>query len=144
MTENLPSPVSNADSAPYWEAARLGRLLIRKCRACGTWHFMPRYLCPHCWSSDLDWVEASGSGTVHSYSVVRRASEEAFAGRAPYVIAMVDLAEGPRMMSNIVGDDAMEVQIGDPVRVCFEERENGARVPQFQRAIDNQMPRSSD
>lgn len=95
---------------------------------------MPRYLCPHCWSTDLDWVQASGRGTVHSFTVIRRAPAQAFASRVPYVVALVDLEEGPRMMSNIVGDGALDTRSGDAVTVCFEDRGDGAMLPQFARA----------
>lgn len=95
---------------------------------------MPRFLCPHCWSTELDWVQASGRGTVHSFSVIRRAPAQAFAAQVPYVVALVDLDEGPRMMSNIVGDDALQTRIGDPVAVCFEDRGDGAKLPQFARS----------
>lgn len=134
MSELLPKPVANADSAPYWNAAREEKLLIRKCRACGEVHFMPRYLCPKCWSSDLDWIEASGKGCVHSFSIIRRAPMAAFADRVPYVVALIDLAEGPRMMANVVGDGALETRIGDAVHLCFEDRGEGAKIPQFTRA----------
>lgn len=134
MSDALPSPATNADSAPYWQGARENRLLIRRCGACGAAHFMPRHLCPACWSDDLRWVEASGRGTVHSFSVIHRAPLAAFAARVPYVVALVDLEEGPRMMANILGDDALDTAIGDAVTVCFEERGGGAKVPQFRRA----------
>jgi pimeloyl-ACP methyl ester carboxylesterase len=75
----LPQPVANADSLPYWNAARERRLVIRKCKACSQLHFMPRHLCPNCWSDQLEWVEAKGTGSVHSFTIVRRASDPAFA-----------------------------------------------------------------
>lgn len=134
MSDLLPAPIVNPDSAAYWEAAREERLVIRKCNSCSTLHFMPRYMCPACWSTELEWVPASGRGTVHSYSVVRRASAPEFADRVPYVIALIDLEEGPRMMANILGTDALQVRIGDAVDVCFEAREGGQKVPQFRRA----------
>lgn len=129
----LPAPVPNADSAPYWEAARNRRLLVRKCRECGSLHFMPRHLCPACWSDSLEWIQACGAGTVHSFTIIRRAPLAAFAPRVPYVVALIDLEEGVRMQTNIVGDDALSVRIGDPVRVTFEDRGNGALLPQFER-----------
>jgi uncharacterized protein len=125
--------VANADSLPYWNAARERRLVIRKCKACGQLHFMPRYLCPACWSDQLEWVDVRGTGRVHSFSVIRRASDPAFASRVPYVVALIELDEGPRMMANVVGDDALAVAIGDPVKVIFEDRGDGALIPQFQR-----------
>jgi hypothetical protein len=90
-------------------------------------------MCPACWSTDLEWIEASGAGVVHSYSIIHRASVPEFRDRVPYVLAMIDLAEGVQMITNIVGDDALSVQIGDAVQVCFEARGEVAKVPQFQR-----------
>jgi uncharacterized OB-fold protein len=127
----LPLPVANADSKPYWDAARERRLVIRKCKACGELHFMPRHLCPVCWSEQLEWVDASGTGTVHSFTVIRRASDPAFAPLVPYTVALIDLDEGPRMMANIVGANALAVKIGDRVQVAFEDRGGGAMLPQF-------------
>jgi hypothetical protein len=129
----LPAPVANADSRPYWAAASEGRLVIRKCKACGQLHFMPRYLCPHCWSDQLEWVEAKGTGSVHSFTIIRRASDPAFAPLVPYPVALIDLDEGPRMMANIVGPEALAVKIGDRVQVTFEDRGEGAKLPQFTR-----------
>ena len=133
-TEPLPQPVANPDSAPYWNGARDGKLLIRRCLQCKAFHFMPRHLCPHCWSDRLEWVEAAGHATVHSFTVIRRAPMESFAPRVPYVVALLDLQEGVRMMSNVVGDDALDVAIGDAVSVCFEDRGDGTRIPQFRRS----------
>lgn len=137
MSQDLPSPIVNPDSRVYWDGARQGRLMIRKCKACGAMHFLPRYLCPACWSAELDWIQASGHGTVHSFTVIRRAPLPAFAGRVPYVVALIDLDEGPRMMANILGDDALQTRIGDRVEVRFEERGEGAKVPQFIRRADS-------
>lgn len=133
MAPHLPLPVSNGDSQPYWQAAAEDKLVIRKCNDCGTLHFMPRHLCPKCWSEDLSWIEASGKGTVHSFTVIRRASDPAFAPLVPYVVALIDLEEGPRMMANILGPDATNVSIGDPVEVLFEGRGGTGKVPQFRR-----------
>ena len=133
MDARLPAPVANADSLPYWNAAREGRLLIRKCKACGELHFMPRYLCPVCWSDQLEWVEAKGTGSVHSFTVIRRAPSPVFAPHAPYVVALIDLDEGPRMIANVIGNDALAARIGDRVKVTFEDRGDGAMLPQFNR-----------
>ena len=130
----LPSPVSNGDSQPYWAAAQEKRLVIRQCKECNKLHFMPRHLCPYCWSDQLEWIDARGTGTVHSYTIIRRSPLAAFNSRVPYVVALIDLDEGPRMVSNILGADALDVKIGDAVQVIFEEREGGGKVPQFKRA----------
>lgn len=133
MSPNLSPPIVNPDSQAYWDGARENRLMIRKCKSCGKTHFMPRYLCPSCWSTELEWIQASGRGTVHSFTVIRRAPLPEFVGEVPYVVALIDLEEGPRMMSNIVGADALETKIGDQVEVCFEQRGENAKVPQFAR-----------
>lgn len=131
-------PVVNADSRTYWEGAREGRLMIRKCEDCGVFHFLPRHICPHCWSDRLQWVQASGRGVVHSFTVIRRAPTPAFAGLAPYVVALVDLEEGPRMMANIVDADPLTTRIGDSVRAVFEDRgTEGAKIVQFVRLEAN-------
>ncbi|MCX7141831.1 MAG: Zn-ribbon domain-containing OB-fold protein [Proteobacteria bacterium] len=133
MNQELPAPIVNPDSQAYWDGARNGRLMIRKCKACGVLHFLPRYLCPSCWSTDLEWIQSSGRGTVHSFTIIRRAPLPAFTDRVPYVVALIELEEGPRMMANILGEDALATGIGDAVEVCFEERGDGAKIPQFSR-----------
>lgn len=133
MNNVLPQPEPNADSLPYWNAARERRLLIRQCKSCGAKHFMPRHACPECLSDQLEWIESKGLGKVHSYSVVYRAPTPAFAADSPYVVALIDLDEGPRMFTNIVGDNAISVTIGDRVKVAYEARGDGAMIPQFSR-----------
>ncbi len=135
MSGDLPAPIVNADSAPYWQGAREDRLLLQRCRDCGVLRFFPRYLCTACGSEHVEWAEASGRGTVHSFTIVHRAAFPEFQARTPYVVALIDLEEGPRMMTNIVGRDALKVAIGDAVTVTFEARgTEDAKVPQFQRA----------
>jgi hypothetical protein len=137
MNGDLPAPIVNADSAPYWEGARHDKLLLQRCGDCGALRFFPRYLCTACGSDRTEWAQASGRGTVHSFTIVHRAAFPEFQAIAPYVVALVDLEEGPRMMTNIVGDDAHDVMIGNAVTVLFEERgTDGAKVPQFRRVED--------
>ena len=131
----LPQPISNADSQAYWSAARERRLVIRRCMTCNAYHFMPRHLCPTCWSDQLEWVDSKGTGTVHSFTIIRRASAAAFSSLVPYVLVLIDLDEGPRMMTNLLGDDSLSVAIGDPVKVAFEDRGDGSLIPQFCRSI---------
>jgi uncharacterized OB-fold protein len=131
----LPRPPITPEAAPYWEAARQGRLLLQRCRACGAVRFYPRLLCPTCSSDDAEWVEASGRGRVHSFTVIHRPPAPAFAGRVPYVVALIDLDEGPRMMANIVGEGARGVHIDDAVQATFEQRGEGVVVPQFMRLM---------
>ncbi len=93
---------------------------------------MPTIVCPQCASQAFEWRVCEGAGTVYSFTVVHRAPSDAFSAHTPFVVALIDLKEGPRVMTNIIGDDRFEVAIGDSVRVCFEPREE-ATVPQFRR-----------
>lgn len=94
---------------------------------------MPRHLCPVCWSDQLEWVDSKGMGSVHSFTVIRRAPVANFAALVPYVVALIELDEGPKMLANVLGEDALSTKIGDRVQVTFEDRGEGAMVPQFQR-----------
>jgi uncharacterized protein len=130
---HLPQPHRDADSVHYWAQAQCGKLVLRECAACGRRHFPPRFACPGCWSSQLRWIEASGDALVHTFTVMQRAPSPEWRSRVPYVVALVDLAEGPRMMANIVGTDALGVAIGERVVLCFEDR-GGQCLPQFRRS----------
>lgn len=125
MTETAlydkPLPVIDAGTKPFWDAARDHRLSIPRCNACGKHHFYPRELCPHCHSDDLQWVDVSGKGEIYSYTIARKPAGPVFAGDVPYVIAMIALDEGPRMLTNIITDDVESVRIGDRVTVRFDD-----------------------
>jgi hypothetical protein len=114
-------PDIDAFTAPYWEAAAEGRLLIRRCRAegCGAAHHYPREFCPYCWSEEVDWEEASGRATLYTWSVVHRNDLPPFGDRVPYVAAVVELAEGPRMMTEIAGCPPERLRVGMELRVAF-------------------------
>jgi uncharacterized OB-fold protein len=129
----LPQQRVDADSSHFWSQAQRAKLVLRRCGACGRGHFPPRFACPYCWSQQLDWIEASGAATVYTFTVMHRAPSAYWAARTPYVVALVDLAEGPRMMANIVGERALDVAIGERVELCFEDR-GGFTLPQFRRA----------
>ena len=101
-----------------------GRFMIPVCTACGKAHWYPRAICPFCASDKVEWREASGKGTIYTFSFMRRVNE-------PYVIAHVTLAEGPTMLTNIVDCDFDTVRIGQSVAVVFKETENGPPVPMF-------------
>jgi uncharacterized OB-fold protein len=132
MESELPIPIVNADAAAYWQGARDGKLLLQRCRGCGRVRFYPRFLCPACWSVEAEWIEASGRGQVYSFTIIHRPPTPAFAARVPYVVALIDLDEGPRMLANVVAEDALETRIGDRVTVRFEGR-GELTLPQFAR-----------
>ncbi|MFF7976819.1 OB-fold domain-containing protein [Streptomyces sp. NPDC007905] len=120
-TARFDIPEADGFTRPYWEAAATGLLLIRRCRDCGRAHHYPREFCPHCWSEEVAWEEASGRATLYTWSTVHRNDLPPFGDRTPYVAAVVDLAEGPRMMTELVecaGDDAVA---GMALRLTFRE-----------------------
>ncbi|MFF6915414.1 OB-fold domain-containing protein [Streptomyces sp. NPDC012466] len=122
---DLPEP--DAFTQAYWDAAAEGRLLIRRCGACRRAHHYPREFCPHCWSEDVRWETASGRATLYTWSVVHRNDLPPFPERVPYVAAVVELAEGPRMMTEIVGSggdpagEDLELSGGAELEVAFRE-----------------------
>ncbi|HUG36012.1 MAG TPA: Zn-ribbon domain-containing OB-fold protein [Candidatus Limnocylindrales bacterium] len=120
----IPGPVPSVETQPFWDAATAGKLLAKRCTACHQTHFYPRAICPFCGSDQTEWTEASGRGTVYSYSVFRRAP-------IPYAIAYVTLAEGVSMMTNIVDCDLDTIRIGQAVRVVFKPSDGGPPVPMF-------------
>lgn len=130
-TYEKPQPVIDPGTKPFWDAAREHRLLLPRCRSCGEHHFYPRELCPHCYSDDLEWVDASGKGEVYSYTVARKPAGPAFAADVPYVIAMIRLDEGPRMLTNIVTSDVEGVRIGARVKVSFDDVTPELTLPKF-------------
>jgi uncharacterized OB-fold protein len=130
QSELPPLREPEADGRPFWEAAAKGRLVLQRCRACGTVRFPPRHQCNKCWSPDTEWFDASGHGEIESITIVRRAPTAAYRDRVPFVLVAVTLTEGVRMITNLIGDRAMEGRIGNQVEVCFESRPNGA-LPQF-------------
>ena len=129
MTEPREISFGDALTAPFWEAARRRQLVIQHCRACSSHQFYPRPFCLSCDRDDaLEWVEASGTGTVYSVVMVHMQVLDGL--EPPYQVAIVELAEGPRLTSNIVG---APVAIGDPVRVTWRERpEPDPPVPVFE------------
>lgn len=126
-----PGPRATKDSEEFWAFAADGALMLRACNACGALMYYPRILCTACMSTDLSWRRASGRGRVYAFTFVHRAPTEAFRGEAPYPVAIVELEEGPRMMSNIIACAAEALTIGLPVEVSFAPRAEGRVVPVF-------------
>lgn len=114
-------------SQPFWEAAARHELVVQRCTACGHHQFYPRPYCLKCQSDGVEWVKARGTGTVYSMSVVHMAPGPGFT--PPYIVAVVELEEGPRLTTNLVESDSFK--IGDPVQVTWRERADGPPVPVF-------------
>ena len=133
-TPQRPVPVVNPWAKPYWDAAREERFIIQKCTDCGSHIFYPRIACPDCFSDNVDWVEASGKGTVYAYTVVENNCPSAFVQKVPYVVAVVKLEEGVQLLTNIVDCDPYQVRCDMPVRVTFEKLDDEFTLPQFKPA----------
>jgi uncharacterized OB-fold protein len=125
-----PVPVVRGADEPFWRAAREERLVYQWCAACQQTVFPGRIVCPHCLAPALEWRTSSGRGTVYSYTVVRRSRHPYFAARCPYVVALVDMAEGFRLLATLeASPDA--VSVGMPVRARFEPLGDAFGVPVF-------------
>ncbi|WP_101675273.1 Zn-ribbon domain-containing OB-fold protein [Alloalcanivorax mobilis] len=130
---NRPAPVIDDDSRPFWQGTARQQLRLPYCRACAAAFFYPRALCPRCHGDDLEWRNASGRGTVYSYTVSRRPAGPAFQAITPYVVALVDLEEGPRLLTNVLVDRPDQVHIGQSVTVVYQPLGDGETVlPLFQ------------
>ncbi len=119
-----PKPEWSPENAAYWEAARRGQLLVKKCTVCGRAHYYPRAICPFCASAGTEWIQSSGKGIVYSFTVVRQASP-------PYVLAYVTLDEGVTLLTNIVQCDPGIVRIGQSVQVTFVPSDDARQIPMF-------------
>lgn len=138
MTTHRPQPrFPEPDSQPFWEATKRHQLIYQTCNACKEVIFYPRRHCPNCGSTDTSWNISKGDGRVYTYSVVMQNRHPAFRDLGPYAIAYIDLDEGFRMMSNIVGvnDPARDVRCGMRVKVRWEDQgEGGISLPMFEPA----------
>lgn len=128
-----PLPDLDPVSSTYWSAAAEGRLLIQRCPACGERQFYPRALCVAC-GADPEWEEVSGRGRVHTFTVIRQQGARRFRDETPYVVAMIDLEEGPRLMGNVTGCGVEEVTVGMPVRAYALEAAPGIGIPMWEPA----------
>ena len=129
MTERA-FPEADGETQPFWDGIQAGKLRIQRCLGCRRYVFYPRSICPHC-MADLEWVDAAGTGTVHSFTVVHRAPAEEYRSEVPYVVALIDLEEGVRMMSRLVDCEPSEVVVGAAVEVQFRELGGGPRLHVF-------------
>ena len=130
-TGTRPFPVPNPQSQPFWDGCARGQLLIQQCQDCQTvWH-PPSPLCPNCFSTSYEWKPASGRGTLYTYSVVRHPMRKVWEPLVPYVLAVIELAEGPKMLSNLVGIPPDEVRIGMEVTVTFQPVSDTISLPLF-------------
>jgi hypothetical protein len=133
MTETPPKPKPRPapESLPYWQAAKDHRLALPKCEDCGQFWFPPSATCPHCLSTNFSFQNVSGRGKVFSFVTFHRVYRPAFAQDVPYVVALVELEEGPRLLTNILGISHEDVRCEMPVEVVFDDYDEDVSVPKF-------------
>ncbi|MBT7334398.1 MAG: Zn-ribbon domain-containing OB-fold protein [Gammaproteobacteria bacterium] len=131
MSYKLPIPAKGTHTQPFWDGTKAGQLMLPRCTDCNRVHWYPRFICPFCHSSDLEWIQASGEGTIHTYAVQHMAFG-AWAKEAPYVTAYIDLKEGDRMLTVLRGVDPLrpqDIKIGAAVTVEFEPADDDTHIP---------------
>ena len=134
MAYEKPVPAVDAESVPYWDGAKDGKLMIQHCRTTDQYFLYSRRLVPGVDDAAVEWVQASGKGEVYSFTVAYAPAGAAFAGDTPYVVACVTLDEGARIMSNLVTDDPKSVRIGQRVEVFFDRVSEELTIPKFRPA----------
>ncbi|MDC3415855.1 Zn-ribbon domain-containing OB-fold protein [Aquibacillus salsiterrae] len=130
----VPGPTITPVSKPFWDALSQDEFVVQRCLDCTRWVFYPRNLCPHCWSNQLEWQQASGKARLKTWSIVHRPGHPAWQAVAPYVVAIVELEEGPSMMTHLLVDVKQKLDIGTPLELCLT-KVNDRNMPFF-RVVD--------
>lgn len=115
----IPGPTITPVTKPFWDAIEKREFILQKCTDCREWVFYPRLLCPHCWSDHLEWAPASGKGRLKTWSVVHRPGHPAWETVTPYLLGLVELAEGPTMLTHLLIDPSYPLSVGLPLRVRY-------------------------
>ncbi|MCB0219977.1 MAG: OB-fold domain-containing protein [Chrysiogenetes bacterium] len=123
---------TSGTGTPFWDATREKRLVLQWCKACDRAIFYPRDFCPNCLGEELVWEDAKGTGVVYALSVMHKPGNPLMAQRVPYIVAIIELAEGVRMLSTVVGDGRITAKVGDKVRVSWEDLNDGRYLPVFE------------
>lgn len=130
-----PLPMVTEESRPFWDSCKEGVLRLQRCSSCSAYRFPPSILCPNCSSMDHSWEEVSGRGSIFSFVTYRRLYHKAFASLLPYVVAVIELEEGPRMLSRLAGvRDPDSLKCGMAVKVHFEALSDEVVLPLFELA----------
>ena len=133
-TKPRPRPMNETLSKPFWEATKRHELVLPRCRTCSKIFFYPREQCPNCYSSDLDWTQVSGKGRLYTFTVVHQTAHPAFQPEAPHIYAIVQLNEGPRMPSNLIGCDIEDARIDMAVEAVFDDASEDYTLVKFKPA----------
>jgi uncharacterized OB-fold protein len=132
MSYKKPVPVPSIESKPYWNALRDHRLLMPHCDDCGHSWFPPSLLCPACNSSKIGWKQSSGRGTVFSFVVFHRVYHPGYEGEVPYAVGLIELEEGPRIVSNVIGLPTDQIACGMPVKIVYDDIVENVTIPKFE------------
>ena len=134
--EGIPLPFPSSVSEPHWEGCKRGELMVQRCLDCEGYVFIPQPACTHCLSENMEWVQSSGKGVIHTFAIVHRGPTPPFRDRAPYVPVIVELEEGPRMPSNLVEcePDPENIKVGMAVEVVFQALDDNITIPYFRPA----------
>ena len=130
-SRSKPLPVVTDENRPFWDGCRQGKLLLQYCDQCQHYQFYPRLYCMHCGATSVRWIQASGRGVIYSYTIIHQNKAPEFVRDTPYNVAVVQLEEGPRMMSNIVETDPAVLRIDLPVTVVFDAVNDDIHLPRF-------------
>jgi len=131
MSYKKPLPQPNPDTKPFWDGCRKHELRFQKCRNCSHVRWPPSIICPMCYTQDTEWIRAGGRGKIYTFVVYHQAFHKAFENDLPYVTAIIELEEGPRLLSNIVGCRPQDVRCGMPVEVTWEDINEEFSLPKF-------------
>jgi uncharacterized OB-fold protein len=133
MTEmyNKPLPQPSIDSKPFWDGLKDRRVMLQTCDNCGLIRHYPRPVCDYCYSMEVNWTEASGRGAVYSWTQTHHPFHDGFRGEVPYILVMVDLAEGVRIQSQLIDAKFEDVRVGLPVEVVFVDATDEVTLPLF-------------
>jgi uncharacterized OB-fold protein len=126
-----PLPIRTPDNARYWDSAKEHALKLQRCGQCGKFRYPPGPFCPSCLSDDFQWQPVSGRGTIYSFIIVHQRYDPSFAEDLPYNVAVVQLEEGPRLVTNIAGIANEAISVGMPVRVTYEDVTEEFTLPKF-------------
>ncbi|MFD1848769.1 Zn-ribbon domain-containing OB-fold protein [Oceanobacillus bengalensis] len=129
MVQKIPKPIYDEESRPFWDGLNNGELLIQHCNSCRENIFYPRSICPHCFSEEIQWSKASGNGRIYSYTVVHQAFGP-YKEEVPFIVGIIDLDEGVRMMTRIIGERD-QIAIDKQVSVVYQQIDNDFVLPYF-------------
>ena len=131
MAYHKPLPRPNSDTRPFWDGCRKHELRFQQCVPCGHVRWPASIICPACYSKEAEWIKAGGKGTVYTYSVYHQAFHPSFEKDIPYVTAIIALAEGPHLLSSMVGCSPEDVYCDMPVEVTWEDIDKAFSLPKF-------------